>query len=794
MSDIFILPGQYARLTDGRLGTVQFAGTTLFAPGDWVGVVLENATGKNDGAVQGHRYFHCTPGHGIFVRPTALYIIDHLPVKQPPLSRRISGLPPSRPSLDDTKTLPAKRVTSRPRTSTTATSSSNSSSASQKKVHDVKAGASDKNISSGSSDTSQRKVHDPKAESSKQPTSSASSQLSQKKMHDPKVESFKQPTSSASSQLSQKRVHDPKAGLVNNLMPSASGPALQRKAHDPRPESLKKPILSAPAKSVRESILKLNPSPVPSRSSASTGKLSSAKTELSSTVTHNASISSAAMDREVEDLRSKIRLMEKRRIEDAEQLKSLDKIKADRDRYEKIIQKLEKKYQPQQQAMIDLKQQLKAAETKIEELEKDNVENESLAESATIGREMAKEAAERLKTEVDDLKLQVESLGLDVEIANEEKLALEDTMTSEEKGRHGSRNMRRENEKLKDSLNSLREKSQEEETKLKAQVTELQEDVQELEKMKDEYHITKEKLLESEARVDDLKIQVDNASTQNELIEELTEKNLEMTARIDVLVKANAELEELKQLDAELEAHSADEKRKLQRNIEYQQELLDEEHRKVAKQEALIDDLEQTVAQYKGLVGELQIDLNDLRASQQSTVVEANDLSNRSRAIMDLNLKLQASASKTNIKTMDLELRKMDAQESLEHLVIVQHFLPEAYSTDRDSVLAHLRFMRVGFKANLLRESVKERVADQGAEARLFLACELIGDFTWISALAAMFDSFISSCSVQQFAKVEGALYDLEPVERALNGWIEGVKRDEIEEKKCASELKRYTF
>ena len=773
MSDLFLQIGQLVRLADAqaRLGTIQFVGTTLFAPGDWVGVVLEEATGKNDGAVQGHRYFHCTPGHGIFVRPAALYVIDHLPVKQPPLSRPISGPPPSRPSVGPAKTQPAKRVTSRPRTSTTATSSSSNSNASQKKVPGPKAEAVNKIPSSASSQASEKKAQDAKAASFKKPMSSASGQAAQKKLHDTKAESFRKRISLASGQASQKKMPDSKS--------------------ESKSESLKKPIPSAPAKSVREIVAEQNPSPVLSRSSAASGKLSAQKTGSSPPVTHNASITSAALDREVEDLKSKIRILEKKRVEDAEQLKSLDQTKADRNRFEMIIQKLEKKYQPHQQAMADLKMKLKAAETKIEALEKETVENESLAEKATIDREMAEQSAEGLKAEAEDLKLQVEELKLDMEIAREERLALEDGMTSEEKGRHGSHNMHYENNKLKDALRSLRDKSQENETKLKAQVAELQEDVQELEKVKEQYELTKEKLLESEARLEDVKQQLDTASNQDDLIEELTGKNLAMTAQVEELRKANTDLEEIKQLDAELAAHSEEEKQKLQQNVEYQQELLDDQHRKVAKQEALIDDLEQTVSQYKGLVGDLQTDLDKLRASQQSTAVEANDQSNRSRAIMELNMKLQASATKTNIKTIDLELRKMDAQESLEHLAIVQNFLPEAYNTDRDSVLAHLRFMRVGFKANLLRDSVRDHMADQVTDEKVFFCCEITNELTWISAVSAWFNSFISSCSVQQFGKVEGALYDLEPVERALNGWIEGVKRNELDEKKCASELKR---
>lgn len=68
--------GQTVELQDGQTGTVYFVGQTHFAAGDWVGVVLDTATGKNDGSVQGRRYFDCQPGHGMFVRPTMPKILD----------------------------------------------------------------------------------------------------------------------------------------------------------------------------------------------------------------------------------------------------------------------------------------------------------------------------------------------------------------------------------------------------------------------------------------------------------------------------------------------------------------------------------------------------------------------------------------------------------------------------------------------------------------------------------------------------------------------------------------------
>lgn len=67
----------------GQRGTVAYIGNTLFASGKWVGVILDEAKGKNDGTVQGKRYFTCEENRGIFVRqsqvksaqPTVLFCV-----------------------------------------------------------------------------------------------------------------------------------------------------------------------------------------------------------------------------------------------------------------------------------------------------------------------------------------------------------------------------------------------------------------------------------------------------------------------------------------------------------------------------------------------------------------------------------------------------------------------------------------------------------------------------------------------------------------------------------------------
>jgi len=55
-----------------KKGIIAFIGETQFAPGVWAGILLDEPIGKNDGSVNGVRYFACEPLRGIFAKLNTL--------------------------------------------------------------------------------------------------------------------------------------------------------------------------------------------------------------------------------------------------------------------------------------------------------------------------------------------------------------------------------------------------------------------------------------------------------------------------------------------------------------------------------------------------------------------------------------------------------------------------------------------------------------------------------------------------------------------------------------------------
>lgn len=511
------------------------------------------------------------------------------------------------------------------------------------------------------------------------------------------------------------------------------------------------------------------------------------------TVNERSAGSVGSSSRAVEVLQAKLRALEKKRLQDRDKLRTLDEVRAERDKFQAIIRKLDAKYQPQQQELAQLRQQLKDAETKLQQSETEQANHDAIIEMATMDREMAEQTAESLKTELDTLRVKTEELELEVEILREEKDLLAGGVDPEDRTTESYLHMERNNEKLKEALISLRDMTQEQQADWKSQVRSLEKDVEILTGIKTEYEITKGKLAESEATIENLRQQLETAVGAEGTIEDLSQRNFAFLEQVNELKTQVHDLQSLNVIHEEIEAAHTETERQMQAEIDHRDALLAEHSRRASRQEQAIREQIETIVRFRKLAMGLQNDLEDMRESQRVTSPEAEGLNNRSGGIIDLNRKLHASKSRTRAKTIEQELLRLDAQQASEQLSIADLYLPRAYQTDYDPLMALLQFRRVSFKAELLHRFVKERIDEQimagQGDDDIFVGCDALDKLTWVSAMCDRFDNSITTSSLMQLPRFENSLYELGPVERALDGWLDGFRRDEIDLKQVAAHL-----
>ncbi|KAI0100699.1 CAP-Gly domain-containing protein [Hypoxylon sp. NC0597] len=797
-----IAVGQTILLSDGRNGVVRYVGQAHFAPGEWVGVELEDDSGKNDGAVQGERYFDCDPGKGMFVRPATVTILQEAstpaprtaaPIRRGSRTSTVTGRPSSvtDPTMNRRVSLNAPSPSPVPRTSRPSSVMRSPTKSPTKQL-----GTAASSVANSRTGTpSNARV----ASMGARPRPSVGG--TRTNMGPPALPSAgpRRPLSTGRSVSGATR---PPAGRVSTApRPRVTSGRVRSGDSLSGNEGGNRSGLGSPLKSDGEQTI----SPVRSRTralekltSAGPSSATSSKAPASATSTKTAGsarpAASNAISRENEDLKAKLKVLERKRTEDREKIKEMERLQEQRDKFESINKKIEGKFQTTAQENVALRKQLKEAEERLEQIEALQAEHDTIMELATLDREMAEETAEVYKAELEALKQKTEELELEVEVLREENAEYAQGMSPEERASAGWLQMERHNERLREALIRLRDITQQQEEESKAQIKALEKDLEDFDAIKEQYQIAKEKLLECETRAEDLRQQLDDNLGAEQMIEQLSYEKLLQSEHINELKAVIDDLEALKEINDELEVNHVQNEKEMQEELDFKDSIIAEQARRAAEKDDTISDMEYTLSRFRELVTNLQTDLEDMRASHAVNEAESEQLNSKSRAMMDLNQKLQISAAKTQVKTIDLELQRMDAQEAQQHLQIVKLFLPESYNTDRDSVLALLRFSRLAFKANLLHGFVKERVNGQphpGHEDDLFAGCDALDKLTWVSSMCDRFVNAISHCSLEEFAKYEGALYELEPVERALNAWIDGLRRDELKEKQCASELQR---
>jgi dynactin 1 len=735
--------GQRVRIQSGghsgSEGFVRFVGRTDFKEGEWIGLELNEPAGKNNGSVGGVTYFHCVDKHGIFLKNGSA-AIEVLEQPKPPArtapraSLQTATASNGRPSS-----------TSRPRASLTpsvtkrpsiapSTTSSNSATSSGKRV------SISSQPSMQPSKTSRLSVAG-RSLSPKKPTAPIATASSGRLSLAGSKSAARSPSSNNQSP----------APSIDRVLSPAGSKGEQRSVSI---SSTIKPVASQPKPNLQQTKL-------------------------------------------VEELQTKVQFLERKRLEDRDRLRKVPELEEKTTRFETIIEKLQGKCQTLHQENGDLKKQAKDNAARLEELENLQAEHETIEELAILDRQLAEDQTESFKAEIQALQLKVEELELENEILKDENEELGKDMSPEEKTSQGWLQLQRENNRLRDAILRLRDLSQEQQENLKDEIKLLEQDCQELSDIKEKFEGTKSRLLATEAESEDLREQLDAALGAETMIEQLTDRNMDQATQLDELRKTVEHLEFVQELNNELELNHNEHEKQLQEVIDVKESQLAELTRYTLKQDEELTDKEYTISRFRDLVTALQTDLEDLRASKEISQIETQNLENSSRAIMDLNRQLQASATTVTVKAIDMELRQLEADQAKDQLFIIQLFVPEAFQTEKDSILSLLRFKRIGFKSKLLQGFIKQRLSGSVAVSNglnIQAACKALDKLMWTTCMCDRFITCMETSPVDQFARFESTYMELEAVERTLNGYIENLKKDELQEQQVADGLTRYVW
>ncbi|PIA17401.1 hypothetical protein COEREDRAFT_7367 [Coemansia reversa NRRL 1564] len=747
----------------GSHGVVRFSGTTDFASGRWFGIELEGPQGKNDGSVQGKRYFECAANHGVFVRMSQIKILGSSGVAS------AEGIPRPRATIHGAEIQQAEQPKLRPPSRGTMGGDALARTARRASAlpPGSASGIATPSISRLSAPFGQRIAGSqlPGASPAGVRRSSGAQQQQQLAMRRSTLSGTsrsgsRQALSSGSSEVSASRP------MSREQQPIHAGTGLHEAAaivddnDKGESEDEKAEEEAAPR--------------TPYRPSLSMDEVPSIESPTSEAQTVSI--------KQYEELRVKYRFLEQKRSEDRQRLQNADKVQAEAEQALRVRNKLAARMAAQQNETRELKQQLKDSTAAREAMEAKYADSQEMMEMLSVDKEMAEERAETLAQETEALREQLAEANTDLDVLREGGAPGEPMEAAQ---------LQRQNERLKEALVRLRDVTTESEGQLSLRVKQLEREAQAATELAEEGGALRERLAGAEAQIDDLKERLDDALGAEEMIEALTERNLELSRVNEEQQAALENMEALCEVNNEMDETRAEEVQGLRADIERLNATLRERDRRVDALEEAVVDYQFNISQYRDLVAALQADVQRLREREQTQASEAASISSHTQEMLSQNLQLRSSVMKTKAKAVDLELRRLDAEQAVERLTLTEPFLPDHFRSEGAALAALLALKRLAAKAEILCSQLEQPDAPETLSDSFVAAADVRALLARCSAHAALLVGFMSSCGDAEFLRLAALLHDAQPIERRLNGLIDLVRSEELRTVDALPEVRR---
>lgn len=543
----------------------------------------------------------------------------------------------------------------------------------------------------------------------------------------------------------------------------------------------------------------------------------------SSTTAMRSSAEFGAMQKEVEELRAKVRVLEKKRDDERSRISELEKLKEEAELSIAAAPKLTAKVQDLQGELKDQKKLEKDWAMQKDDFERQLSRLNDELESLTLDREMAEEKAETAALEAEEHLLSLEAANAKIQALEkdlnphllrrraaagagagaEDGEEHEDARGEDDVGAEYSAAtdlLQRENDQLRRVLRDLRDRSQEIEGEQRRKIIELERENAELIELNSTNDSLLPELENAESMIEDLKLQLDDALGAQDLVEQLTERNHQLA---DLVKKLRDEIEEhetIAEINNELEEQHTINEKELREEVDLcESRIRDLQARNEGLENNAVD-YQNTFAQFRELISNQQSELDAFRAEQAEYRGEGGtgrkDLADQ--AMLNLNLKLQSSALKSQAKTIDLELGRLQASQATSHLEMVRSYLPSAYfEADADAVNCLLFFRRMAVKSDLIKSIVETNHDIQeslsGVVPEIMVSvCQMRHSIAHFSALSRQIAAVLRLAPTEVFLRGGRMYRENMAIERKVDSFIAALRKEELKEHECGVEFGRF--
>lgn len=502
-------------------------------------------------------------------------------------------------------------------------------------------------------------------------------------------------------------------------------------------------------------------------------------------------VSVKALQLEIEQLKQEVEGLHSWKTRAHDQIKSLNKELSD-----KVAESSQREQSVRDQLTATQKEKIRVEKNSEKELERITKEHEverkqlnnqiqelsDKYEEERIDRELAEEQVKELEQALEEANGEIEILKSQVSLEQDsESPDSSDSVTD----------LRQQVERLKIALVKLRDLSLTEKQESAKKIKELEKTAAQIPQLEEKILILETENLQLQENEEELKEQLDAALEAEEIVEDLSRKNLDFEQQVKDLKGQIHDLEESVELSEQLEEQFQQVEKNLRSEIRRKEvQVLDFGGILSNTQQTLMEK-EKTINNFRAKVKQLEQRIFEVQEKAESSSSTSVELSAQSYKLTDENLQLKNQVERLEAGLLDNHMRKIEASKALQKTSIICSFLPDHWRKEEfEAVEAQLEVSRLQSKCQLLVDDLKPAfhlhqyavaaVTSKSLEDRIF-GIKFVSKLETIGQLLASIGTQIEQskdlASWLEYRKIQ---WELAPLQNLLDSLFELVKKREL--------------